>query len=218
VHSPKPTVHRALASLRRAGLATQRARGTYLLGDEFLRIAFRNQAARPDAALIAPALDALSRRFGETAHFAVLDGDEVVYRAKTDPEQGAIRLTSEIGGRNPAYRTAVGKVLLGFAATTERDLRGIVGDRPLAKKTPSTVTDRKALWEEIAESRRRGYAVDDQENEVGVNCVAVPVRLDPSAPPIGAISVSGLAFRTPLGTLVDAVPEIEGIIADAARR
>ena len=112
LRSSKPTVHRALATLRRAGLADMTGRGVYILGDEYLRLAFRNLDGRPETARIQPLLEQLAAQYGETAHYAVLSGKDIVYRAKMDPPQGAVRLTSVIGGRNPAYRTAVGKALL----------------------------------------------------------------------------------------------------------
>ena len=79
-------------------------RGVYVLGDEFLRLAFRNLDGRPETARIQPLLEELAAEYGETAHYAVLAGKDIVYRAKMDPPQGAVRLTSVIGGRNPAYR------------------------------------------------------------------------------------------------------------------
>lgn len=214
MQSPKSTVYRALASLRRAGLAEQLGRGVYVLGDEFLRIAFRNQAERPDAALMTPALETLTRRFGETTHLAVLDGTEVVYRAKVDPPQGAVRLTSVVGGRNPAYRTAVGKLLLSHAVKDEDALRALLGSGPLAANTPHTIIAIGELWQELVVTRERGYGIDDQENELGVNCVAVPVLVDPDLPPTGAVSVSALAFRTPLAILVKSIDEIAAIVRD----
>src|SRR5688500_11268873 len=127
IGSPKPSVHRALAALRRAGFADQDSTGRYILGDELLRLAFTNHEARPDHVRIRPVLDELSRRFGETAHFAVLDGREVVYRAKVDPPTGAVRLTSVVGGRNPAHATGVGKMLLAHALPTLRSVRDWIG-------------------------------------------------------------------------------------------
>jgi DNA-binding IclR family transcriptional regulator len=215
LHSSKSTVHRALASLRRARLATQLGRGIYVLGDEFIRLAFRNQAGRPDGALIEPVLRDLVHRFGETAHYAVLEGNEVVYRAKVDPSQGGVRLTSVVGGRNPAYRTAVGKLLLSFEAADEVELRALVGAGPFEARTPNTITTVDALWAELQATRKRGYAVDDQENELGVNCVAVPVQLDEAMKPTGAVSVSALAFRFPLDRLVTELPEIRAAVARA---
>lgn len=213
VGSPKPTVHRALAALRRAGFAVQSERGVYLLGDEFLRIAFRTAAERPDTVTVVPILEALTARFGETAHYAVLEGAEVVYRAKTDPPEGAVRLTSVVGGRNPAYRTAVGKLLLSGQVGSEDDLRSLLGDGPFERRTPQTITDLSALWEELVRTRERGFAIDDQENEVGITCVAVPVPIVGAAQPVGAISVSALAFRMPLDRLVAEVPAIAAIVA-----
>ncbi len=84
----KPTVHRALATLRRAGLADLVGRGVYMLGDEYLRLAFRNLDGRPDNARIQPLLEDLARQFGETAHYAILSGTDIVYRAKMDPARG----------------------------------------------------------------------------------------------------------------------------------
>lgn len=211
VGATKSTVHRALATLRRAGLATQLGRGIYLLGDEFYRIAFRSYGLRPEGALIQPALDELSRRFGETVHFAVLEGREVVYRAKVDPPFGAIKLTSVIGGRNPAHTTGVGKVLLAESVASESDLRSLVGDS-FPKKTNQTLGTASELWAELERTRRRGYGVDDQENEMGINCIALPVRLGPGLPPIGAVSISALAFRTPLASLTARKDEIRDVI------
>jgi len=210
--SSKSTVHRALASLRRAHLAMQVSRGVYVLGDEFFRLAYRNQAGRPEGALIEPALRELAELYGETTHYAVLDGTDVVYRAKVDPPMGAMRLTSVVGGRNPASRTAVGKALLSFLVTSEAELRNWLGSQTLEVRTPKSIVTVEALWKELELTRDRGYAVDDEENEVGVNCVAIPVFMDSSMAPIGAVSVSALAFRLPLKDLLPEVPRIHDVV------
>jgi IclR family transcriptional regulator, acetate operon repressor len=214
LHSPKPTVHRALASLRRARLADQVGRGVYRLGDEYLRLAFQHHASRPEGARLEPALRQLAERYGETAHYAELDGADVVYRAKVDPPAGSVRLTSQVGGRNPAASTAVGKLLLSYWIRSEAELRAWLGDRALESRTPHTITAVPALWRELVRTRERGYAVDDQENEVGINCIAVPAHLDPRGP-AGAVSISALAFRLPLDRLVAEVPRIRATV-DAA--
>jgi IclR family acetate operon transcriptional repressor len=211
--SPRSTVHRALASLRRARLATQTGRGRYMLGDDFIRLALKNQAGRPDTERIEPVLAKLVERFGETAHFALLEGRDVVYRAKVDPSQGAVRLSSTVGGRNPAYRTAVGKLLLSQILPDRDAFDSWLPEEPLEAPTAHTITDPDALWRELVTTRERGYATDDQENELGVNCVAVPVGSTAVRAAEGAVSVSALAFRTPLRRLVEAVPEILAITA-----
>ncbi|WP_431917649.1 IclR family transcriptional regulator [Nonomuraea jabiensis] len=213
VASPKPTVHRALASLRRAGFAAQHGHGRYVLGDEFLRMAFAHHEARPDHVRVTPILRALCDRYGETVHYAVLEGTSVVYRSKLDPSDGAVRLTSVVGGRNPAHCTAVGKALLADALRTEDAVRAWVGDRRLELPTERSIGTVERLHAELVRIREQGYAVDDQENEPGVNCVAVLAYLTSPTVPSGAVSVSGLAYRTPLQSLVDDLAAIRGIVA-----
>jgi IclR family acetate operon transcriptional repressor len=212
VASPKPTVHRALASLTRAGLAAKAGFGRYVLGDEFLRLAFAHHEARPDNVRVRPALEAVAKRYGETAHYAVLEGAEVVYRSKVDPPAGAVRLTSTVGGRNPAHCTAVGKLLLSYALPDDTAVAAWARGRTLERRTDNTISEVDALVAELARTRARGYGVDDQENEVGIICVAVPAFLTSPARPSGAVSVSALAYRTPLQRLVDDVPSIVEIV------
>ena len=139
VDSPKPTVHRALASLRRAGFARQDGHGRYLLGDELLRLAFAHHEARPEHLRVRGALTALAAEFGETAHYAVLDGHHVVYRAKVDPAVGAMKLTSTVGGRNTAHSTAVGKLLLSYRLTDQAAVRAWVAEAAPPRRTKNTL-------------------------------------------------------------------------------
>jgi IclR family acetate operon transcriptional repressor len=212
VNSPKPTVHRALASLGKAGLATKDGRGRYQLGDEFIRMAFANHEQRPDHLRVQPILDRLAERFGETAHYAVLDGADIVYRSKVDPDVGAMRLTSTIGGRNPAHSTAVGKLLLSRTLPDLASVEAWIGDRTLANPTARTASTAAELHAQLVVVRELGYSVDDQENEPGVNCLAVPIFLTSPTEPSGAVSISALAYRTPLQTLVDDLPAIRAIV------
>lgn len=212
LNSPKSTVHRALATLRKAGLADLVGRGVYVLGDEYLRLAFRNLDGRPENARIQPVLEELAAAFGETAHYAVLSGTEIVYRAKMDPPAGAVRLTSVVGGRNPAHRTAVGKALLSQQVETAAELAEFFPAFPLAGATENALVTADALLADLIATRERGYGVDDQENEIGVNCVALPVFLDGAARPSGAISVSAVRFRLSLDDLIERMPAIREII------
>jgi IclR family transcriptional regulator, acetate operon repressor len=212
VASPKPTVHRALASLCRFGFAARNGHGRYVLGDEFLRLAFAHHEARPDHLRIAPVLATLAERYGETAHFAVLDGHTVVYRAKVDPPVGALRLSSTVGGRNPAHSTAVGKLLLAYALNDDASALAWVRAQPLERRTPRTLTSPESFAAEMRTIRGLGYAVDDQENESGIVCLAVPAYLTSPTRPSGAVSVSAPVSRTPLATLVAAVEAIRATV------
>lgn len=208
--SSKPTAHRALAVLRRAGFASLEGRGRYELGDEFVRLAYRFADSRPESAAVMPLLQELATRFGETVHFAVLDGRDIVYRAKVDPPSGAMRLTSTIGGRNPARSTAVGKLLLSAEVSTAVELDQWFDAVELAAITPTTITTIDGLWQDLELTKERGYGLDNQENEIGVNCIALPVRI--GGVRAGGISLSGLTYRCDLDSLVEAVPAIREMI------
>jgi IclR family acetate operon transcriptional repressor len=211
--SPKPTVHRALVALRRAGFADRDSRGHYLLGDEFLRMAFAHHEERPDHIRVHDILETLAARHGETVQYAVLEGREVVYRSKVDPSSGAIRLSSTVGGRNPAHATGLGKLLLSYKLPDRESVRIWVGDRPLERRTERTKRTVEELHEELCRTRDQGYGVDDQENEPGINCIALPAFLTSPTLPSGAISISALAYRTPLKTLIDDLPAIRRLVA-----
>ena len=208
----KPTVHRALQTLRRAGFARQDESGRYHLGDDFVRLAFQFREMRPDHQRVQQALEALSATFGETSHFAVLDGGDIVYRAKVDPPTGAVRLTSTIGGRNPAHATGVGKAILAQQLPTFDHVVEWASRHELNRRTVNTRCTIEALHEELERTRTQGYATDDEENEIGVNCVAVPIFLDAPNRATGAISVSALVYRTPLATLVERFADIWAVL------
>lgn len=219
VGSPKPTVHRALAALRRAGFAFQDARGHYVLGDEFLRLAFTNHESRPEHVRVLPVLEQLAGLFHETVHYAVLDGRSVVYRSKVDPAVGAIKLTSVVGGRNPAHCTAVGKLLLSYELPDDAAVHDWVADgAPLQRRTERTKVDAESLAAELRSIRDQQHATESQENELGISCLAVPVFVTSTSTPSGAISISSLDYRTPLSRLVDSLPVIQTIVAPLSRR
>jgi len=210
----KATVHHALTALLRAGLASRAERGHYVLGDEFLRLAFTHYDERPEDARVRPLLQRLVDRFGETAHYATLDHGEIVYRAKLDPTSNPVRLTSTIGGRNPAHSTGVGKALLAATLPDLEAVRRWIGDRSLVARTKRTAVTAEELHARLEQTRVDGFAVDDRENEDVINCIAFPLYLAPGRTPSGAISVSALAYRTPLSELRAAADEIRAIIGD----
>jgi IclR family acetate operon transcriptional repressor len=212
LQSPKPTVHRALAALRRAGFASQHGRGHYLLGDEFLRLAFANLEGRPDHLRVQPILELLAERYGETAHYAILDDRSVVYRAKVDPGAGAVKLTSTVGGRNPAHSTAVGKLLLAYQLPDDAAVAAWIAVGQLEKRTERTRTTEAALVLELALIRAQSFATEDQENEQGISCLALPLFLNSPSVPSGAISISALTYRTPLSVLLDDLASIRAIV------
>jgi DNA-binding IclR family transcriptional regulator len=210
--APKSTTHRILLTLRRAGFAEQDEEGRYGLTLDFLRMAFRHYESLDDRNIVQSTLEALLRRFGETCYYAKLDAAEVVYFAML-ARPGFVHTAALVGARQPAYRTALGKALLsktlGDRAAVDRfvELHG-----PLEAATPNSLTNAAALDRELQRTRARGYAVDNEENEPGVVCIAYPVFLAPQSLPTGAISVAAIKHRMALEALIGGAPEMRDII------
>ena len=138
-----------------------------------------------------PTLEQLANVSGETAHLCVLDGSDVVYVAKVECTR-TLRIPSAIGQRNPAYCTGVGKAMLAFLTPEQIDSYiASTALKPFTRKTLSSASELKANLRQIA---ARGYAVDDQEREDGVRCVAAPVR-DRAGKVIAALSIAGPSSR-----------------------
>ena len=212
VGSPKSSTHRALATLRRAGLAEQTPEGGYRLGMEALRIAFSYYETLDNRDLVQPALDELALRFDETIHYAELDGGEIVYVAKVVQRDHGIHMASRIGGRSAAHATGVGKLLLAYELDDAEAVRRYVGRHGLARRTETTITTAAGLQKELQLIRQRGYSIDHEENERGVGCVALPIYVGPGSKPTGAVSVTTLLHRTSLETLIGGIEEMEAIL------
>jgi len=186
---PKSSVHRTLAALRSRGFAFQQEDGRYVAGSELLRVAFDFYDRVDVRVMLQPLLLRLRDELNETVHLGVLEGADVVYLDKLESRH-PLRLTSTIGGRNPAHCTAVGKALLAWTYPSEAELRvWIANSRPLARRTPSSITDPAALAKEMARIRADGLARDMEESEVGVRCIAAPVFVGTSRPR-AAVSIS----------------------------
>jgi DNA-binding IclR family transcriptional regulator len=187
---PKSSLHRTLAALKRRGFATQqRETGRYFLGSEMLRAAFDFHERLDVRALLRPVLIRLRQEFNETVHVGVLDGGDVVYLDKLESSH-PIKMTSAIGGRNPSHCTGVGKVLLAWTYPSDASIRAFVSEfGPLRRRTRTTITTTGGLAKEMGRIRERGYALDLEESELGVRCIAFPVFVGRSVPQ-AAISVS----------------------------
>lgn len=101
-------------------------------------------------------------------------------------------MASYVGARNPAHSCAVGKVLISYF--TEEELDAFIEKKGLPQRTPNTIVSPQQLKEHLSMVRNQCYAIDDEENEKGIRCVAAPI-FDDKGRPVSAISVSGPAFR-----------------------
>ena len=188
----KSTLYRLLEAMRSHGLIGFDAEyGRYYPGLRLFEIGSL-AAGRFDLERHAhPTLEHLATVSGETAHLCVLDGSDVVYVAKVECTR-TLRIPSAVGQRNPAYCTGVGKAILAFLPS-ER-IESYVASTPLKPYSKKTLTSRSELKANLRQVAIRGYAVDDEEREEGVRCVAAPVR-DHAGKVIAAISIAGPSIR-----------------------
>jgi DNA-binding IclR family transcriptional regulator len=206
------TAHRLLGTLVARGYASQNpATGRYLLGYKLLeltsgvqdRIGRLRTAARPH-------LETIQGETGETTNLVVLEGRDVVYIESVSGTR-SVRLHTEIGRSIPAHTSGAGKALLAWRAPA--DVAALLEGAPLAPSTPRTITTLPALQEDLAKIRRRGYATDNEEHELGVACVATPV-LDRAGFPVAAISVSG-----PISRILNAeTADLAGLLREHAEQ
>ncbi len=197
------TAHRLLASLVQRGyVARSTGNGRYRIGSQLLAVA-SSAASRRDALVRAarPHLEELSAQTGESVNLVLLDGLDVVYLAQAEGRH-AVRMASQVGRAVPAHATAAGKAIL---ATHPADavLRDVERAGALIPRTPHTITDAAALGRALDRVRRDGFAIDEEERELGVGCIAAAIPAADGAAE-AAISVSG-----PCGRVVtDAAAEL----------
>lgn len=184
----KATVSRLVASLEKNGfLMKNRFSGKYELGLSFLIFGSYAKERNVLANSFDGALRTLAKKYAATAHLAAMVNNELIILNKIS-EGGFIYMSSRIGGTLDAYATATGKCILAYSSAG--DIEKYVSDIKMEKKTEKTITSPEALYEELYNIRKNGYAMDDGETHDGLFCVAVPV-LDVNEKPIAAISVSG---------------------------
>ncbi len=127
-----------------------------------------------------------------TSHLAVLRGEDAIYIEKQEPE-GFFRLNTWVGQRVYIHTSAVGKAL---ACELTKDDAQSLWKRGLPRRTAKSATSFRAFWAELRRTRERGYALDDEEDQVGGRCVAAPIR-SASGIIIAAIGVSAVAEHLP---------------------
>ncbi len=186
------SVHRLLSTLADEGVLEQDDEsGRYRLGLSVfdMAAAMPKQRSLHEAVLVS--MTELRSRTGETVQVGVLDGREVVYVERLD-SPNTLRVFTELGRRAGAHRTSSGKAIMAFLPRTQRErlLKGWTLDRA----TEYTITEPALLAQELAAVRRRGYAENRQESEVGVVSVAAPIR-DSTGNAVAALSLAGPSER-----------------------
>jgi DNA-binding IclR family transcriptional regulator len=185
IDMPKSSTHRYLATLQKLGLAEHKEGDRFYLGTKVIELAgsfLVNSDLRNESQTV---LNELAEKTSETIHLAVPSGTEVVYIAKVESTH-ALGMFSHIGARLPMYCTALGKAILAFS--NDELLHAVLAE-PLKPLTPNSITSAKALKENLSQIRLQGFAIDNEENEIGIRCIGAPI-FDFSATPIAAISIS----------------------------
>lgn len=205
---PKATLYRFLQTLTNQGmLSYDRERQTYAPGMRLVRLAHAAWTQSSLAPIARPFLDALSRETGETVHLAQLDSSQVLYVDKRNATQ-PIEMYSQAGKVGPAYCTGVGKAMMAFL--DEDTLGKAVSQQSYHRFTENTLTTEAALRADLDLIRQRGYAIDDEEHEPGIICVACPI-LTSGGRMLGAISVTGSTARMNFDQLETWVPRVRRV-------
>lgn len=165
----------------------------YRLGMRLLELARRAPRRRDLIQLCESALLKLCRKTGETVNLAVPHTGSALIVESMESRHG-VRTTAYAGQRSPFHASACGKAILAFLPAAERE--SWLGSANLERHTPRTIVSVSLLVRELEQTRKRGYALDLEEHEIGAHCVGVPI-LDGDGLPCAAISVSGLKARMP---------------------
>jgi IclR family pca regulon transcriptional regulator len=167
----RAAVRRLLMTLEVLGYASHDG-PVYRLGSRVLRLGFSFLSSQPLAALALPILEEISSAIRESSSLSVLEGDEIVYLARSATRR-VLSVGLSVGNRLPAYCTSMGRVLL--SALPDAELARYLERVVFSAHTPNTITSRAALAAELRRVRQQGYALVKEELELGLRSLAVPV-------------------------------------------
>lgn len=213
------TVHRLLATLLKRGYVRQNPDTSRYYAGAKLATLTEGRSRFGELRLRArPLLRALTEATRETANLVVLDDVQAVY-IETVPSPQVVRLFTTVGNRTPLHATGAGKALLAALPPPRRD--ALLERIELRAYTPHTIVDRAALRRALDEIRERGYAIDDEEYDEGVRCVAVAVVPNragaaSAGAPVAALSISAPANRLSRQRCAELAPSLRRTAADLA--
>ena len=208
---PVSTTHRLLSTLQREDFVRYEAERSiwtigvqsFIVGNAFLR-------SRELTSIARPLMRELMEKSGETVNLAIEEHGEAIYIAQVECRE-MMRAITWPGGRAALHASGVGKVLL--AAMSDEEIEKIITQHGLPKATEQTIVSPAKLHAEISRIRGCGYAIDEEENAIGLRCVASAI-FDENGRPVAALSLSGPSVRvTP-----DLLPELGEAVKETAAR
>lgn len=206
----KSTVHGLMDTMRYLGWIDQDPlTQQYRLGTRMIRFGSLAESSLDIIAIARTHMEQLGAQVQETIHLGVMQQLGVAYIAKIESTQ-SMRITTARGSRNPSYCTGVGKVLMAYADEARREA---LYQSPRPAYTRHTITDEQALKEAFEQIRLQGYAMDDQEIEEGLTCIAMPIH-EYDGRVEYAISISGPSVRM----TADRLPQLREELRQTARQ
>jgi IclR family pca regulon transcriptional regulator len=193
----RATARRLLLTLVELGYLQQDGR-EFRLTPKVLNIGYAYLSSLDLARLAQPSMEALAEQTHESCSAAVLDGAEIVYVARV-PAKRILTISIGLGSRLPAHATSMGRVLLADLPPAQLDR--LLAGRRLEALTPMTVTDTGAIKKELQRVRQQGWALVDQELELGLRSIAAPLRNRPGCA-VAALNVSTHASRVDMERLL----------------
>ena len=183
----KSTAHRILGTMLDRSYVTRNSSGSYTLGFKIIELAGTNINNLELLTEAKPFLSKIMRELDLTAHLGILDGAEVVYLEKLDGHPNSQQYT-QIGHKSPGFCSSIGKCLM--AGMSSEELGDVLDMCDFKRYTPNTITDRREFIRHLRQVRLQGWAMDDEEYEIGHRCIGATVY-DFRGLPVAAISASG---------------------------
>ena len=211
----KSTVHRLLMSLVYMGYAKQdETTQKYMLSYKIVNMAGKILDRMDILQVAKPYLERLSDLSGEAVHLVQREGNHILYIYKIEAKVGTIRMVSHVGMIHPMYCSGVGKAIM--ATLPEREVKQIWNESVIEKKTDKTVTDYDEMQKLLEEVRKNGYALDDEENEKGVRCIAACLHGYQNEVKY-AISISGPTSRMTRERVMELAVDVKRVQEELSR-
>jgi IclR family pca regulon transcriptional regulator len=209
---PRATTRRILMTLQKAGFVSGDER-LFMLTPRVLLLASAYLTSNQISTVMQPLMDEVSAKAKEVCSLAILDGDDVVFIARSSPAR-IFSMGLDIGYRLPAFCTSVGRVLLSRLSNDE--LARTIDDMKLVAQTPQTQTDKAAVIAAIITDRSKGYSLVDREAEEGFRSISVPVyRYDNAV--IAAANIGAHVDRITTGEMIDRFLPLLKELSETAR-
>lgn len=209
------TTLRFLAALEKKGFAVQDDTGRYSLTYKFCEIADNIKIHTDIRNICLPYMKNISQNLGETVNLSIEENMAVVYLEVVQCAWRALSITQRIGKVAPLHCTGVGKLFM--LGHTREQLENLYEEKGFAKYTENTIVTLEQMLEQLDRIRECGYAIDNEECEMGIRCIAVPIR-DYTGKMVAGLSVSGPTSRMTSESIREKIPFLFEVVGEISKR